>query len=462
MTIDSDDTIAAISTSAGEGGIGIVRLSGSGAIPIAERMFRAKREGVSLSSAQTQTVMYGHALDAEGNPIDEVLVTLFRAPHSYTKEDIVEISAHGSMVALRQILHRTLELGARLAEPGEFTKRAFLNGRIDLAQAEAVLDTIRAKTDLALKAAMAQMSGSLSQEIHAVKDELVKIYAHMEAYLDFPEEHLEVYANGDFLKRYDAAIHNIQTLLASFARGEILREGITAVIVGRPNVGKSSLLNALISRERAIVSDIPGTTRDVLEEMVSLDGIPVRLVDTAGLWNADEPLTQAAMQKAREYIERADMFLMVVDGQVGILDDDKAIYSKLNDRPCLLVVNKVDLLTERQATPGIFALNGIIPCFVSAKTRAGLKEIEGKIKSLVWNGEVRAESAQVTRLRHKRALEESLEALQKSRETFLARGSLEFVTLDLKRALDSLKEIVGEVYSDDLLSVIFKEFCIGK
>jgi len=478
-TGDLDDTIAAISTPMGEGGIGIVRLSGKNSIQIADRFFKSKR-GRLLEKMKSHTIHYGSAVHLNGEVADEVLVSVFRAPNSYTKENVVEISAHGGIVPLRQILNLAVHHGARMAEPGEFTKRAFLNGRIDLTQAEAVMDTIRAKTDLALRAAMNQLQGSVSKEINSVKDNLMKIYAHLEAFLDFPDEHLEVYSNQEFHDRYESAVKRVENLLQSFAKGEILREGVVIVIVGRPNVGKSSLLNALLERDRAIVSAIPGTTRDALEEMIQLGGIPIRLVDTAGLFSSTEPLTQASMERTRKYFSNGDLFLFLLDAETGATAEDRTILSELEGKRVIPIVNKIDLLPEFQSkieNSNAEDIQNLLKkhfvcqfdfksfphsCFISAKTGFGIQTLEKSITSLIWNGKVEVESNQITRFRHKQALEEALEALKKSREAFLAKESLEFVTLDLKCALDALREMVGEIYSEDLLDVIFKEFCIGK
>lgn len=462
MQNNSDDTIAAISTPAGEGGVGMIRVSGKDALKAVDQIFRSKR-GISLKKVKTHTIHYGHVVDSENQIIDEVLVSVFHAPNSYTAETVVEINAHGGFISLKQTLNSVLKQGVRMAEPGEFTKRAFLNGRIDLAQAEAVIDTIRAKTDLALKAAVSQLQGSVSRDIHSIKDDIMKIYAHMEAYLDFPDEHLEIYSNDEFRARYDLALKKVEALLQSFAKGEILREGLLMVLVGRPNVGKSSLLNALLERDRALVSEIPGTTRDALEEMIELEGIPIRIVDTAGLFSSKDSLTQASMEKTRKYLSEGDIFLFILDAKDGFMKEDEIILNELSGKNVIPVVNKIDLIQNASANFKIekksFASE---PCFISAKEKMGINDLEEKMISLATTGKVTAESNRLTRFRHKQVLEEALASLRQSREAFLAKTSLELVIFDLKRSLDALREVVGEVYSEDLLEVVFKEFCIGK
>ena len=459
--IHLEDTIAAISTPPGEGGIGVIRLSGPDAISIAARMFRPAN-GFVLNEAKSHTAHLGFICDERGNTIDQVLITLFRRPKSYTAEDVVEISAHGGFRILQNILNLALSLGARHAEPGEFTRRAFLNGRMDLAQAEAVLDLIRAKTDRSLEAALKQFSGKLSGEVRAIKDDLMKLYAHLEAYLDFPDEHLEVYSDMEFQSKWKTVMVRLERLIASFSKGEILREGALVVIVGRPNVGKSSLLNALLDRDRALVSEIPGTTRDVLEESIELDGIWIRLADTAGLWNSANPLDQAAMERTKRYFEEGDLFLWLLDAGEGLVDEDKVIFEALKGKKVVPVVNKIDLAGKKD----FGELKNLVSegkiCFLSAKTGEGIDSLEKKIINSVLEGELGQEFAMITRLRHKKALEASLEALQKSFSTLLKKESLEFIALDLKQSLDALKELIGEIYSEDLLDVIFAEFCIGK
>ncbi|MBI4387727.1 MAG: GTP-binding protein, partial [Candidatus Omnitrophica bacterium] len=300
-------------------------------------------------------------------------------------------------------------------------------------------------------------------------DDLMKIYAHMEACLDFPDEHLEIYANQEFHCRYESAGNTIKLLIDSFSQGEILREGVLAVIVGKPNVGKSSILNVLLERDRAIVSEIPGTTRDAIEESIELDGIPIRLVDTAGLFTSEEPLTQASMEKTRAYMKEGDLFLLVLDASTTMSLEDQNILSELSGKRTILLLNKTDLLSNLNSISELNIQNqfkSVVwvskPCLISAKTKVGIENLEQTIVKTIWKGNIEKESAMITRLRHKRALEVSLEALEKSYQTFLACESLEFVTLDLKRALDALREIIGEIYSEDLLDTIFKEFCIGK
>ncbi len=459
--INLEDTIAAISTPPGEGGIGIIRLSGPKAVSIAARMFRPLN-GLVFEEAKSHAVHLGHICDEQGNVIDQVLITIFRRPKSYTAEDVVEISGHGGLRVLQKILGFALSLGARHAEPGEFTRRAFLNGRLDLAQAEAVLDLIRAKTDRSLEVALRQLAGKLSNEVKMVKDELMKLYAHLEAYLDFPDEHLEVYSSKEFQSKYKLVIERLERLVASFSKGEILREGALVIIVGRPNVGKSSLLNALLDRDRALVSEIPGTTRDILEESIELEGVWLRLVDTAGLWISSNPLEQAAMERTKRYFEEGDLFLWLLDASEGFSEGDGAIFKELKGKKVIPVVNKID--TERKKD--LSNLEKLVSrhevCFLSAKTREGIENLEKKIVNSIFEGELGQESIMITRLRHKKALEASLDLLKKSFSTLLKKESIEFVALDLKQSLDALRELVGEVYSEDLLDVIFKEFCIGK
>ncbi|MBI4000151.1 MAG: tRNA uridine-5-carboxymethylaminomethyl(34) synthesis GTPase MnmE [Candidatus Omnitrophica bacterium] len=459
--VNLEGTIAAISTPPGEGGIGIVRLSGKNAISIAACMFRSAN-GINLCDQESHTVHFGIICDGESCPIDQVLVSLFRRPKSYTAEDVVEISAHGGSLILKKILNLALSFGARHAEPGEFTRRAFLNGRIDLTQAEGVLDLIRAKTDRSLEMALRQLSGKLSQELNSIQDELMKLYAHLEAYLDFPDEHLEVYSSNDFKSRFQRVAERIKRLVSSFSKGEILREGAVVTIVGRPNVGKSSLLNALLNRDRALVSDIPGTTRDILEESIELDGLWVRLVDTAGLWHSTDSLDKAAMERTQRHLEEGDLFLWVLDGTDGLLEEDKLIWARLKGRRVIPIVNKIDVGDRVIPSELEKVSDGLTPIFLSAKTREGIENLEKKIVDSILGTELAQESVVITRLRHKRALEASFESLEKSFQTFLNRESLEFVALDLKQSLDALKELVGEIYSEDLLDVIFKEFCIGK
>ncbi|MBI1977357.1 MAG: tRNA uridine-5-carboxymethylaminomethyl(34) synthesis GTPase MnmE [Candidatus Omnitrophica bacterium] len=461
--IHLEDTIAAISTPPGEGGIGIVRLSGKNAIAIAACMFRSLNE-TNLAEVKSHTVHFGTVCDGEGRVIDQVLVTVFRKPKSYTAEDVVEISAHGGSRVLQRILNLALSYGARHAEPGEFTKRAFLNGRIDLAQAEAVLDLIRSRSDRSLEVALRQLAGKLSEEIHSIKDELVKIYAHLEAYLDFPDEHLEVYSNREFKSHFESVMQKLERLIGTFSKGSILREGALVVIIGRPNVGKSSLLNAFLDRDRAIVSEIPGTTRDILEESISLNGLWIRLLDTAGLGQSQNPLDQAAMERTRRSIGEGDLFLWVLDATSGLTDEDQEIVKGLKQgKKVIPVVNKIDIANRRNGFESFQKFDiDEAAIFLSAKTGEGIETLEKKMTDLILKHELNEESTLITRARHKRSLEESLEALRKSFDSFTRQESLEFVVLDLKQALDRLREFVGEIYSEDLLDMIFKEFCIGK
>ena len=338
-----EDTIAAIATPPGDSGIAVIRLSGPGAVAIAQKIF----EGCNgkVSDFASHTVHYGRIHNAEEKTIDQVYLSVFRAPKSYTGQDVVEISSHGGLVVSRMILNLLIQKGARHAEPGEFTKRAFLNGKIDLTQAEAVIDLIRARSEKSVEAALKQLDGSLKARFQNLKNEILKIMAHMEAFLDFPEEHLEVYSDGEFLKRFGQIQAEIQKLLAGFARGTLLREGVSVVLAGKPNVGKSSLFNALLERDRALVSEQPGTTRDTLEEAIELEGFYIRLTDTAGIADTREPVERLGVERTRQALAQAHLVCCIVDASAPLEDADQRILQEVRDsgKPFLICLNKCDL-----------------------------------------------------------------------------------------------------------------------
>ncbi len=459
--INLDDTIAAISTPIGEGGIGIVRMSGPQAIEVSDVLFKAK-SGKALAKVKPFTVHFGFVMDDE-RVVDEVLVTVFKSPKSYTSQDMVEISSHGGIVVTRKILDLIFKQGIRAAEPGEFTKRAFLSGRLDLTQAEAVLDVIQAKTDASLSVAQEQLKGSLSKKVKSIKDKLMHVYAHVEAFVDFPQEDLEVYSQKEVIEKIKEVESEINELLLSYQKGEIVREGILSVIVGRPNVGKSSLLNALLDRDRALVSDVPGTTRDALEEMIELEGILFRLCDTAGLGVFADKIDTLSMERTKKYLDQGNVFLWVLDSSEEFKEEDKNIVAMVKNKKVIPVLNKSDLPAQWkwEEVQKQFQMD-VEPVLISAKNREGLSELEKRMKELVWEGKVTTEGIAVTRVRHKAALEQALIDLAQAGVVFQNKDSLEFLTFNIKAALDSLSELIGEVYSEDLLDVIFGEFCIGK
>lgn len=457
-----DQTIAAVSTPWGEGGMAVIRVSGKGAIALVEEFFRPSKKG-KLNQQPGHTIHHGHFLDESQRPLDEVLATLFRSPHSYTGEDVVEISCHGGTRITRRILELLVCRGARHAEPGEFTKRAFLNGRLDLTQAEAVLDLIRARSDASLQAAARQLQGSLSKKIGGLKKSLLKIYAHFEASLDFPEELLDLDSTEDFLKKIEEVETEIQALIGSFKKGLAVREGLLTVIVGRPNVGKSSLLNALLEKERALVSAVPGTTRDALEEDLEIGKRAIRLVDTAGLaLSTKDELDQMGMERAKRYLKEGGLFFFLIDGSSEWNSEDEAILSQLKEKDYFFIVNKIDLPQKFNPEISFPFLDRKKLCFISCRTGEGISELEKQIEEHLHSKEKIPESTVLTRLRHKQALEKALAPLGRVRKALEVKESAEFILVDLKAALDSLAELIGEIYSEDILDVIFQEFCIGK
>jgi len=456
---DLTDTITAISTPVGEGGIGIVRVSGKEALRIADRIFispAAKKP----STLKTYTTHYGTIAD-KGKIIDEVILTVMRRPRSYTREDIVEINCHGGIVALRDVLNLVLENGARLAEPGEFTRRAFLNGRIDLTQAEAVIDIIRAKTDLALKIGVEQLKGALSKQLNKDRGFLLDALSVLEAGIDFPEEE----GTGADLKavagKIEAAGRDLEELLANSRLARVLREGVHAVICGKPNVGKSSLLNALLQEERSIVTPVPGTTRDTIEEIIDIQGIPVRIVDTAGILEPRDLVEKKAVQRSKKHIAAADLVIILFDGSKKLSREDRFLAGKLKNKKVIAVINKLDLKQRLERPQVLKMFKRVID--ISAKRSKNIDLLEQAIADLVHSGHIAAaEPLLVANLRYIKILQKAKIVIAEALKSLDNSLPSEFIAQDIKEALGYLDEISGKKFSEDLLDKIFAEFCIGK
>jgi tRNA modification GTPase len=468
------DTICAIATPVGEGGIGILRISGEKAVEVAAGLVRL-RSGKLLASVRSHTLYRADVLeqatfpssDVQRQPlrtIDEVLLVVMRTPRSYTGEDVVEIHCHGGPFVLQAICESLIQRGARLAEPGEFTKRAFLNGRLDLAQAEAVLDTIRARTAGSLRLAQEQLRGTLSNEVNRLRETLIRLLAQVEAGIDFTEEDISFIQADELAAGIQMTMDGIAQLVESSREGMVLREGVTAVIVGRPNVGKSSLLNALLQTDRAIVTPIPGTTRDVLEETLNIRGVPVRLLDTAGVRPTDDPVEQEGVRRSEAAMEQAELLLVVLDGSVPLTDEDRKILAQQSAKKRLILLNKTDLPSGVDKAEMADLVRSTAPVIrLSAKTGAGLDDLRDAIRALVLRADFEpGESAVVTRLRHRTALLKAREALGHAADSVNGQLSGEFIAMDLRAALDALGEITGAVSTDDILDRIFRDFCIGK
>ncbi len=451
------DTIAAIATPIGEGGLAVLRISGSEALSVADRVFRAAGKGrVPIAMAATHTVHYGHIVRDERR-IDEVLLTVLRAPRTFTREDTVEISCHGGLLVTRLVLEAVLAAGARLAEPGEFTQRAFLNGRIDLTQAEAVADLIHARTELALGAAAEQLAGRLGAQVNALRDDLMNALAHIEAHIDFPEEDIAPDTQAALLGRLKKAGEFIDGLLATEREGQILRRGIRAAIVGRPNAGKSSLLNQLLGRERAIVSPIAGTTRDTVEETANVRGIPVIFVDTAGLRDAADAIEAEGVRRSRAALESAELILHVLDNSVPLEAEDLQLAETCGARPRLIIRNKVDLPPLLELPPG---WEGIpVACLAGH----GVEALKDALAGLVWSGEVAGDPNQVTvSARHAVSLRKAAQSVIWAHQALCRGESLELVAFEVRSAVGAIGEIVGKTTTEDLLDSIFGQFCLGK
>jgi tRNA modification GTPase len=456
-----DDTIAAISTPLGTGGLGIVRISGKNAVSIADRIFEGK---VLPSQAESHTLTFGKIVDVNTKEkIDEVFLTVMKTPRSYTKEDMVEITSHGSSFILYKILQQALDGGTRLAFPGEFTFRAFLNGRIDLAQAEAVAEVIKAKTDLSLKVALSHLEGSLSEKLNSFRDRLVEILANLEVQIDFPEEDLEPKDGEIILAELKNIENELSFFLSTYDEGKILKDGLRVVIVGKPNVGKSSLLNAFLKEERAIVTPIPGTTRDVISEEANFKGIPVRLVDTAGFRVSKDTIELEGIKRTKLEINRADMILWVVDASQKLDQDELDLENQIKDYKHLVVLNKIDLASPENISELEKNLKEKVIRKICALKQEGINKLIDTIACTAITID-RDSSGDVilTNLRHKDCLTRAKDAVLKARKSWEEKMSLEFVALDLRIALDSIGEIVGKTVTEDILNKIFSDFCVGK
>lgn len=460
----SEETIVAIATPPGEGGIGIVRLSGSAAYHIGLSLFRFGRQ---IIKPKTHRLYYGHVINpADGRAVDEALIAFMQAPHTYTREDVVEINCHGGIVPLAKTLELVLAAGARLAEPGEFTQRAFLNGRLDLAQAEAVIQIIRAKTELAMELGLAQLQGRLSRQVREVRQPLLKLLSQLEAAMDFPEHHdVEELTLAELRRGTEKGLVETEKLLQTADQGRIMREGVRTAIIGRPNVGKSSLLNALLREQRAIVTAVPGTTRDTLEESINLGGVALTIVDTAGIRETADEVEKMGVERTKIALKNADLILYVLDLSQEVNWEDREILASIQDKPCILIGNKTDLVADSQAsiakqTSGLPPLPLVL---ISLLEEQGLELLEQAIISLVFQGSVEIpQSAVVTTTRHKDALKRTSLALEELLTALAAGNALDLLAIDLHEAVDALGEITGETVAADLAEEIFRNFCIGK
>lgn len=456
-----ETTIAAISTAMSASGIGIVRMSGPESMDVISRIYRSKNGGKNIKEVKSHTIHYGYIFVGE-EVVDEVLVMVMRAPRTYTGEDTVEIDCHGGVYAMKKVLETVLRNGAQIAEPGEFTKRAFLNGRLDLSQAEAVMDVIQAKSAVALKSSLQQLKGSVLRAIKEIRSSILYQIAFIESALDDPE-HISLEGYPEKLRKIvDEEYEKVETLLKSADDGRMIQEGIKTVILGKPNAGKSSLLNFLVGEDRAIVTDIAGTTRDTLEEYISLHGISLRIIDTAGIRETEDVVEKIGVGKAKKMAEDADLILYVVDSSLPLDENDREIMELLGGRKSIVIYNKTDLesavdikeLKEKTGSP-------VIPVSVVEKT--GITELEETIKKMFFRGEISFDDeVYITNARHKTALEEALESLKMVRESIETGMSEDFFSIDLMSAYESLGKIVGESVGEDLVNEIFSRFCVGK
>ncbi|NEZ47860.1 tRNA uridine-5-carboxymethylaminomethyl(34) synthesis GTPase MnmE [Clostridium niameyense] len=458
------DTIAAIATAVGESGISIIRVSGTKSLSIVNNIFKGKNNR-DLIDIKPYSMRYGFIIEGESKEIiDEVLVSFMKAPRSFTSEDTVEINCHGGIIPARKILKEVIKSGARLAEPGEFTKRAFLNGRIDLSQAEAVIDIITSKTELSMKSAIKQVGGTISREINKIRNELLQIIAHIEATVDYPEEDLEEVTSEQVEGKLRILLKKIDELISTSEEGKILREGLNMVIVGKPNVGKSSLLNSLLNENKAIVTEIPGTTRDVIEEYINIDGIPIKIIDTAGIRETNDLVEKIGVEKSKEKIDEADLIIFMMDLSRDIDEQDKEIINFIKDKKYIVLLNKCDLQKNENAKYSKFIenLNSKFILKTSIKNKEGLDKLKECIKELFFKGEIKSNDLIITNARHQQALIRAKENCIQALQVLLSNLSIDLASIDIRNAWKNLGEITGDTLNEDIIDKIFSEFCLGK
>jgi len=452
-------TIVAISTAPGIGGIGIIRMSGEQCFEILDRIFKQKNVQ-NIDDIKGYTIKYGYIMD-DSKIVDEVLVSYFRAPKSYTAENMCEINSHGGIVIMNKILDLCLRNGAELAEPGEFTKRAFLNGRLDLSQAEAVIDLINSKTDREAKVSLEQLEGNLSEKIKKIRKTIISVMADIEATIDYPEYDLEEVTNIKISQTLDEVDKLLDSLEKSFYNGKILREGISTAIIGKPNAGKSSLLNLILNEERAIVTDIEGTTRDTIEEFISIDGVPLKIIDTAGIRTASDEVEKIGVNKAKEIAKKSDIIIAIFDSNKSLTDEDRVILELLKNKKAIILLNKIDLSRKIEIKEIEKCNKPIVE--ISTKTREGLDILYKEISDMFKLNEIALDGETIiSNERHKNIIINSRKILNKARETIKNNMPIDIISGDLKEIIEELGKITGETVTEDVISEIFSKFCLGK
>lgn len=455
-----EDTITAIATAYGEGGIGIIRISGPQTFSILKKIFvPAKKKDI-----ENRRMTYGHIINPDENQIiDEVLSVFMKSPHTYTKEDIAEINCHGGIVSLRKVLELVIKNGARLAEPGEFTKRAFLNGRLDLSQAEAVIDLIKAKTDKTFDVAMEQLAGTLSKEIEKIRSKIKDLLVELTVNIDYPDEDIEELTYENMEKEVLQISDMIEKLLTTADSGKIIKEGLKVAIIGKPNVGKSSLMNELLKETRAIVTEIPGTTRDTIEELISIRNIPIKITDTAGIRETQDQIEKIGIERSKRSFNEADLIIFVMDSSREISKEDEEIIEYIADKKSIVVMNKMDLGNKWSKNDIQKKLPDAKILETSILERKGVDQIEDAIIHLVYNGQVKQnDSLLITNVRHKELLERAKKYLEDAQNMIFMREAMDFIEIDIKSAYEALGEIIGETVSDDIINEVFARFCLGK
>jgi len=458
-----DDTIVAIATAPGEAGISIIRMSGPDSIDILDKIFVSKK-GASIREFPQRRLVYGHIVDKSiERVVDEVLSVYMKAPYTYTREDVVEINCHGGIVPARNILELILKNGARSAEPGEFTKRAFLNGRIDLAQAEAVMDMISAKTDTSFDVALGQLEGTLSKKVGEIRDIIIEVLAHLQVSIDYTEEDIEEITYPELLNQSELIKNKIEKLLATSDTGKIIREGLNTVIIGKPNVGKSSLLNALLKESRAIVTDIPGTTRDVIEEYLNIKGIPLKIIDTAGIRETEDMVEKIGVERSKEFFNKADLVILVLDASQELSDEDREIIKYVKNKKSIILINKTDLPQKIDEEEIKKLIPGKKIIKISIIKELGIQEIEDEIVNMVYGGQIKMKEASfVTNVRHKNALEKALKSIEEAIEAIKQGLFFDLIAVDLNDCYQYLGEITGDTVAENIIDKIFANFCLGK